>query len=57
MQPLKAVICGVLAMKSPHFRRIFSLFLLCAIGGAVTGCVVAPAPGYYYHPHGYWYYR
>gem|GEM_PF-4093869 len=44
-------------MKSPHFRRIFSLFLLCAIGGAVTGCVVAPAPGYYYHPHGYWYYR
>jgi hypothetical protein len=43
-------------MKSPLFRRILSLVLLCAIGGAVTGCVVEPAPGYYYHPHAYGYY-
>jgi hypothetical protein len=47
-------------MKTPYFRRILSLALLCAIGAAVTGCVVEPAPGYYYgHPyhHDYYYYR
>jgi hypothetical protein len=56
MQPYWAAHYGVFVMKSPLFRRILSLVLLCAIGGAVTGCVVEPAPGYYYHPHAYGYY-
>ena len=44
-------------MKSPLFRRLFSLALLLGIGALVSACVVEPAPGpyYYHHPHYYYY--
>jgi hypothetical protein len=52
---VKAANYGEFTMKSPLFRRIFSLALLLSIGASVSACVVEPAPGYYHHPHYYYY--
>jgi hypothetical protein len=41
-------------MKSTLFRRIFSLFLLAAVGISASGCVVAVEPA---RVHAHYYYR
>ena len=38
--------------------RIAAVVAALALAGVLSGCVIAPAPGYYYGPHygyhGYW---
>jgi hypothetical protein len=44
-------------MSSKSLSRFASVAAAILVTSVLSGCVIAPAGPYYYHPHPYWYYR